>query len=126
MGTLLGGFLYFFSIFFIVVGVLSVFATDLIRRKFFNKLLQIKDMKKWAPLSAVIGIALLLAAPRNRHALLILIFGILSITKAVMLMVAPEKMEKMKTWWVRASDNAYRIYGVIMILAGSVMLMGMG
>ena len=124
MATVLTGFLYLFGIFLIVVGALSVFATDMIRKKFFNKLLELKDLKKYAPLSIIVGVLLLFSVPYNRHGFLILLFGILSIIKGVLLLVAPEKMEKLKNWWQKAKDNAYRVYGIVMIIIGSVVLMG--
>ncbi|MCQ9207156.1 MAG: hypothetical protein NG740_04690 [Omnitrophica bacterium] len=124
MATILTGFLYLFGIFFIVVGALSVFATDMIRKKFFNKLLELKDLKKYAPLSIIIGVLLLFSVPYNRHRLLILLFGILSMAKGILLLVAPEKIEKYKNWWQKAKDNAYRACGIVIIIIGSIVLMG--
>lgn len=124
MVKLLAGFLYLFGMALIVIGTLSVFATDLARRKFFNKLLQITDLKKYSPLSIIIGILLLLSATYNKHMLFILLLGVLAIVKGIALIVATEKMEKMKSWWLKANDSAYRIYGVILIILGSLILIG--
>ena len=124
MGTLLRGLLYLVGIFFIVTGALTVFATDMTRKKFFAKILATKDMKKWAPASIVIGIVLLLSASLNRYPLFIVLLGLLSIIKGAVIIAAPEKMEKIKSWWEKANDNAYRIWGVAVIIIGSIVLMG--
>jgi len=124
MDSLLTGFLYLMGIFFIIIGALSVFATDMARRKFFNKLLQNADLKKYAPLSVVIGIVFLLSIPHNRRPFFILLLGVLSILKGIGLIVATEKMLKIKDWWLKANDTAYRIWGVVVIIMGSVILMG--
>ena len=117
-------FLYLISIFWIIIGVLSVFATDLVRNKFFNKLLKNKDMKKLAPIPIVIGILLFLSASANNHAIIVILIGILAIGKGVMLIVAEEKMQKLTDWWLKSKDSAYKIYGVVIILLGSIVLMG--
>lgn len=124
MGSILTGFLYVYSIFVIVVGVLSVFATDLIKRTFFNKILQINDLKKFSPLAIIVGLLFLMAIPYNRQPLILLLLGILSIIKGITMIVAPEKMDKMKAWFLKASDNVYRVWGAVMIVMGSVILMG--
>jgi uncharacterized protein YjeT (DUF2065 family) len=124
MERLLTGLLYVIGIFSIIVGALSVFATDLARKKFFNKILEIKDLKKYSPLPIIIGILLLLATPYNRYMFFILLLGVLSIIKGIAFVVATEKMEKMKDWWSKLNDNGYRIYGILMIIIGSVVLMG--
>lgn len=124
MERILIGFLYLFGIFLIVIGALSVFATDLIRRKFFNKLLQITDIKKYGPLPIAVGVLLSFSAPYDRYMFFVLCLGILSIVKGIMLIVATEKMEKIKNWWLKATNNVYRIYGIAVIIIGSVVLMG--
>mgnify|MGYP001394334598 CR=1 FL=1 len=124
MGNILTGFLYVYSIFIIVEGVLSVFATDLIKRKFFNKILQISDLKKFSPLAIIAGLLFLMSIPYNRRPLIILLLGILSIIKGITIIVAPEKIDKMRAWFLKASDNVYRAWGAAMIILGSVILMG--
>lgn len=118
-------FLYFIGIFYIVIGALAVFATSVIRKKFFNKLWNISDMKKLSPIPILVGILLLLAAPSNRYGFFVAILGILGIAKGVMIIIATEKMEKMKEWWVKADNNVYKIMGITIIILGSAILVGL-
>jgi len=124
MDKLLFILLYLFGIIYIVLGGLSIFATDLARKKIFNKCFQIKDWKKFAPIPIIVGILLILAASYNRYMIFILIIGILGIVKGIMMLVAADKMQAMVDWWMKAQDNVYRAWGVAMIILGSFILMG--
>lgn len=117
-------FLSLISIFWIIIGVLCVFTTDMVRKKFFNKILNFKDMKKISPIPIVIGIFLLLSASYNQYSLLIVLIGLLALLKGIIMIVAPEKMEKMKSWWVKANNKTYKIYGVCIIIMGVIVLKG--
>jgi len=124
MDKLLFILLYLFGIIYIVLGGLSIFATDLARKKIFNKCFQIKDWKKFAPIPIIVGILLILAASYNRYMIFILIIGILGIVKGIMMLVATDKIQTMVDWWMKAKDNVYRAWGVAMIILGSFILMG--
>ena len=124
MDKLLFILLYLFGIIYIVLGGLSIFATDLARKKIFNKCFQIKDWKKFAPIPIIVGILLILAASYNRYMIFILIIGILGIVKGIMMLVATDKIQTMVDWWMKAQDNVYRAWGVAMIILGSLILMG--
>ncbi|MBL7156940.1 MAG: hypothetical protein ISS92_02130 [Candidatus Omnitrophica bacterium] len=125
MEKLMMTFLYLIGIFWIVMGTLVVFATELAKDKFLLKLLNIKDLKKFAPIPILVGILLLLSAFYSRYAFLIILLGLLAITKGVLFIVATEKVNKMRDWWLKANDNAYRVWGVVMIILGSIVLIGM-
>ena len=117
-------FLYIISIFWVIIGVLMVFATDMARKKVMNKFLEISDLKKFSPIPIAIGVLLLLAARYNSYAPFVVIMGVLAIAKGVIMIVATEKMEKIIEWSKKAKDNAYKVWGVAVIILGSIILMG--
>jgi len=124
MGTLLIALLYLYGIAAIAIGVLSIFATDLVRKKVFKKIMNIKDFKRFGIIPIIAAILFLLAIPYNRHKFFILLLGILAAIKGILMIAATEKMEKVRDWWLKASDSVYRAYGVVAIIIGSIVLMG--
>jgi len=119
-------FLYFISIFWIVVGVLAVFATDLVRGKFLNKLLELRavSLKKLSAAPIIVGVLLFFSASSNAYRLYVIALGLIAVIKGIMLIVATEKMEKMLVWWLKASNNFYKVWGVIMAILGIILLKG--
>ena len=124
MEKLMTMFMYLLGIFWIIIGTLSIFVTDLARKKFFAKLFKKANLKRKAAIAFIIGILLLLSSPYNRNALLIILLGLLAILKGVMFMVAQDRVEKVEAWWLKANDTAYRILGVVIIIFGSIVLTG--
>ena len=101
-----------------------VFATEMIRNKFLNKILKSKDLKKLSIAPIVIGILLFLSVQANAFRLYVIILGILAVIKGIVGIVATEKMHKVTHWWIKASNNVYRVWGIALIIMGSVLLMG--
>lgn len=117
-------YLYLISILWIVVGVLLVFATDLIRG-FYKKLFEKADLKKWSPLPIVLSILLLLASPYNSYRVFVIILGIIGIAKGVSMIVATDKMKEITNWWLNKATNAtLKFWGVITVIMGTFVLMG--
>lgn len=118
-------FLYLISIFWIVMGVLLIFAPELVKKKVCKKLLEKSDLKKLSALPLIFGVLLLMTSTYNAYRLLVILLGILAIVKGVAMIVATEKMQKMTDWWLnKASKNILRVWGVVAIVIGSVVLMG--
>ena len=118
-------FLVLIGSFWVILGSLSVFATDLVRKKFFNKL---KDMnfKKWSFLPIVIGILFLMAAPVSRIRLFITVLGILGLLKGFYFLLVPqEKIKKVMDWWFNAKNNFYKIWGVVILILGVFVLINL-
>ena len=121
MGKLI---LYLVGILYTVLGALLVFAPDMLKKKLFDKMKKI-PLKKLCIAPIVVGILLLLAASSHRNTFFIVILGLLGVAKGVFFVVATEKDEKVNDWWFnKAKNNIYRIFGVIVILIGSIVLMG--
>ena len=118
-------FLVLMGMFWVVLGTLLVFATDLVRKKFFSK---IKDMdfKKWSFLPIVIGILFLIAAPISRAPLFITILGILGLIKGFYFLLVPQKkVKKVTDWWFNAKNNLYKICGVAVLILGVFVLINL-
>jgi len=126
MGFLAKLLLYVLSIFWIIIGVLLTFATDMVRGKFLNKLLELKGerLKKLSVIPIVIGILLFLSASANEYTIYVIVIGLLAIIKGIVGIVATEKMEKFAERWSKMSNNAYRIWGVVTIILGIILLRG--
>jgi len=124
MERILIAFMYLIGLLWVIVGALMVFATDITRRKFVNKFLEIADMRKLAPIPIVLGVLLLFAASLNRYTLIIILLGLLAITKGIVAIVAPKKVDNVIKWCKKADNKIYKIFGVVMIILGSVVLIG--
>lgn len=124
MERLLILFLYLIGMLWIVMGVLLVFATDMVKKKLYAKLLEKWDFKKLSILPLVFGILLLLSARYNTYVVLIVILGLLGVLKGVLMIVATEVMKKKMDWWLKANDTFCKIWGVVIIIIGSFVLVG--
>ena len=123
MAGILSIFRWILGIGWIAVGVLMVFATGMAKEKILSKILNAK-IKSVGIIPIVVGVILLLAAGDNRHTLFVTLLGILAIVKGVMCIVATEKMEKIRDWWLKADDKVYKISGAVVAVMGSIVLMG--
>ena len=124
MANILVMLLYVLGIFYIVVGTLMLFVPDMARKKI---ILKLKNMpiKRVSVIPIIIGLLLLFAASYNRYGALIVLLGLLALTKGIVGIVATEKMEKIRDWFIEKADKKiYRIYGIVMIILGSVILTG--
>ena len=124
MEGLLIGFLYAISIVWIILGALLVVAPGPMKDKFFSKLLKNVNLKKISVIPIIIGILLLLSAPYNMYAPLVTILGILAIIKGILTIVATEMMERITDWWLQASNNVCRIWGIAIIIIGAIVITG--
>jgi len=124
MQLLLTVFMYLLGILWIILGALFVFATDMVKAKFVDTFVAKMNIKKTGPIPIIMGVLLLLAASYNRHTLLVTILGLISILKGIACIAATEKMEKIKDWWLKAGNNVARAWGIVMIIIGSLVLMG--
>lgn len=118
-------FMYLIGIMWVIVGGLLLFATDLVMKKFLTKFITKVDPKKWAPVAIILGIFLLLSASYNRHTLFVILLGLLGVLKGILFVIAPERMEKMKDWWLKAGNKVHKIWGVLLIALGSIVLTGL-
>ncbi len=118
-------FLVLMGIFWVVLGTLSVFATDLVRKKFFNKLKDM-DFKKWSILPIVIGVLFLMAAPLSSARLFITALSILAFLKGFYLLLVPQKkIRKVMDWWFDAKNDLYKVWGVAVLILGVIVLINL-
>lgn len=124
MELLLRFLMYLVGILWIIVGALMVFATDMIKKKFIEVFLPKMNMKKLGYVPITIGVLLILASQYNRHAILVVLLGLVAILKGILCIIKTDMMESLRDKWVKAENNVYRIFGAITILIGSIVLMG--
>ena len=110
-------FLILIGMFWVVIGTLSIFTTDLVRKKFVSKFKDM-DFRKWSALPIIAGILFLIAAPITGARLFITILGVLSLVKGFYFILVPEKAKKMMDWWLNAKDSLYKIWGVAVLIFG--------
>ena len=123
MAGILSIFMWIIGISWITVGVLMVFATGMAKEKILKDILNAK-IKSVGIIPVIVGVLLLLAASDNRYTLFVTLLGILAIIKGIMCIVATEKMEKIRDWWLKADDKVYKISGAVVAIMGSIVLMG--
>ena len=124
MTKLLILYLYILGILYIAVGTLFLVVPEIIRKKWIAKIKN-APTKKISVIPIVLGVLLLLAAPYNKYVLLIILLGLLALAKGIAGIVATEKIEKIHNWlFEKANRNIYRIWGIAIIVLGSVVLMG--
>ena len=123
MAGLLRLFMRLLAILWVAMGTLMIFAPEILRKKLFAKIKEL-PLKKVGIAPIVIGVLLLLAALYNTYRFLIVILGLLSIAKGIYCIVATEKMAKMQDWWLGAKKKVYRVYGIVVIILGFIILSG--
>ncbi|NQT23587.1 MAG: hypothetical protein HQ579_09165 [Candidatus Omnitrophica bacterium] len=110
------------GVIWVILGTLSIFTTAFIRKNFFNKLKKM-DFKKWSVAAIIVGVLFLMAAPVSRARLFITILGILSLIKGFYLLLGPkEKVKKMMDWWLKAEDKMYKVWGIVVLIIGVLVL----
>lgn len=82
-----------------------------------------KRIRGGAVASLIIGIIFLLAASQCRITWFVALFGILGIVKGVLLFVLEkEKIMALFKWWEKKSDTFLRIYAVIVVAIGILLI----
>ena len=114
----MGIFLLIIGVFYVIVGTLSIFATNLVKRKFFNKFKDM-DYKKMSFIPILIGILFIISAKSTNMPLYIVILGILAILKGFYgIFESPEKINRLMEKFLNAKNRFYKIYGVVALLIG--------
>ena len=118
-------FLVGIGVFWIMAGTLMLFATQVAREHYLNKL-RTKDSRRWSPLPIILGVLLLLSASSSSQVTFIVILGLLSLAKGLLLLFVPrERLLKMTDWWFEASDRTYKALGAMIIVLGIAVLAGL-
>ena len=115
-------FLFAIGLLWIMFGTLMLFATQLIRQKFYHQL-KAQDPRRWSFLAIPVGVLLLLAASSSSQVTFIVILGLLSLAKGVFFLFVPRpKVRKIMDWWFDATDKTHKVWGVATIVLGIAVL----
>ncbi|MBW1698480.1 MAG: hypothetical protein JRH18_17030 [Deltaproteobacteria bacterium] len=114
-------FLYGMGFLWIGVGICLILLTDMCR-KAIARILDAIHEKILAVFSLAVGFLLVLSAFWSQNFWFIMMLGTVAIAKGVLLMFNPKNLfERMKDWYLNsASDNTYRLFGIIMLIVGTV------
>lgn len=82
------------------------------------------DRKILAAFEAVMGILLLFSAPASYHPWFLRLIGLLAVIEGGLILLIPKNLyDELINWYVNsASDNTYRLFGIISIIFGTVFL----
>ena len=116
-------FLYAISIFFIAIGCCTILHTNE-SRKFIRSLFNKIDRKIISAFEVTMGILLLFSATATHHPWIIRLIGLLAIIEAgVIFLISKNLYDELMNWYVNlASDNIYRLFGIISLVFGTVFL----
>lgn len=116
-------FLYVMSVLWIAMGSCLVIYTAECRR-LTAKVLRGFDQRFLAPVPAVLGLLLVVAASQARNAGFIRLLGLLGVAKGVFIFMNPKGYyEQVVTWYLdAASDQTYRFFGIIALILGTALL----
>ena len=114
--------LFAISVLWIMFGTLMLFATQLIRQRFYHRL-KTQDPRGWSFVAIAVGVLLLLAASSSSQVTFIVILGLISLAEGVFLLFAPRpKIRKITDWWFEATDKTHKVWGVATIVLGIAVL----
>ena len=115
--------LYVLAFFWIAAGTSFILYTEESRRFLRNSMGEMKP-KSLAFIPMVVGLILIISAWASGAFWFILILGLLAIGKGVYLLFGPPaQIDALFDWWFKsAQDRTYRLWGLIMVLLGMVIL----
>jgi uncharacterized protein YjeT (DUF2065 family) len=115
-------YLFVMGLVWIMSGTLMLLATGVFREHYVANL-KVRDHRVFSPLAIAAGILFLLAASSSSQATFIVILGLLSLAKGLLLLFGPrEKIKRMIDWWFEASDQVYRGWGILALGLGIAVL----
>ncbi|MBW2019855.1 MAG: hypothetical protein JRI58_03215 [Deltaproteobacteria bacterium] len=111
-------FLFAVGVFWIMFGTLMVFATQVSRENYYNRL-KTKDPRMLSPVAIVVGVFLLLSASSSSQVTFIVILGLLSLLKGLVFLFGPRQyLKKITDWWLKATDNTLKAWGIVLMVLG--------
>jgi hypothetical protein len=112
--------LYVISILWVVFGACTVLYTAETRNTL-NNLFKSFDLKILAWIPLVTGLLLVFSATASHYPWFIRLVGLMAVAKGVLIILNPNGMlEKINQWYINtASDQTYRLSGVIYIILGT-------
>jgi hypothetical protein len=115
-------YLFIIGIVWVMSGTLMLFATNVLRERWWKKLMTV-DPRLWSPLALAAGVLFLVSSSCSSEPGFIVVLGILSLAKGLLLLFGPrDKIRKMTDWWLTASDKVHRPWGVAAVVLGIAVL----
>jgi uncharacterized protein YjeT (DUF2065 family) len=116
-------FLYAFSFIWIALGTWSILFTDETRNVLKGMFYKI-DRKILSVFEAIIGLLLLFSAAESHHAWFIRLIGFLAVIEGGIMFFIPKNLyDELIDWYVNiASNQTYRLFGIISIILGTAVL----
>lgn len=115
-------FLFVMGLVWVVFGTLMVFSAAAFREKYASMVKGV-DHRVWSPLALAAGVLFVLAASSSAQPTFIVILGLVALAKGLLLLLGPrEKVKSVIVWWLEASDQVYRIWGIFAFLLGVAVL----
>ncbi len=116
-------FLYAISLFCIVTGCCAILYTGGTRH-FVKRFLNEVNRKIISVFEAAMGVLLLVSAPASQQPWIFRLIGLLAVIEGALVFCLPGSLyDELIKWYVdSASDQTYRLFGIISLILGSAML----
>ena len=116
-------FLYAISLFCVTIGCCTILYTNESRnvlRNIFNKI----DRKILSAFEAIMGILLVVSATASHHSWLIRLIGLLAVIEGGIIFFIPKNLyDELIDWYLNsASDQIYRLFGIVTLILGTAVL----
>ena len=116
-------FLYAVSIIWVAIGcctILYVNESRNVLRNIFNKI----DRKILSTFEAIMGILLVVSATASHHSWLIRLIGFMAVIEGVIIFFIPKNLyDELIDWYLNsASDQTYRLFGIVTLILGTAVL----
>lgn len=115
-------FIMAFGIFVLIVGIMLILVPKTAKERF-TKLLTIKDYRFIGFLSIFMGILFLFASRKSSMSVFVVLVGLASIAKGLFFAFAShDKAKFFINWWLSMSDDRYRIWGIVSLIMGMLLV----
>ena len=116
-------FLYAISVIWIAIGCCTILYTNETRnvlKNIFNKI----DRKIISVFEVIMGVLLLFSATASHHSWFIRLIGFMAVIEGGIIFLIPKNLyDEMIDWYLSsASDQTYRLFGIISIILGASVL----
>ncbi|OEU65338.1 MAG: hypothetical protein BA867_10955 [Desulfobacterales bacterium S5133MH16] len=116
-------FLYAISLFCVTIGCCTILYTNESRnvlRNIFNKI----DRKILSAFEAIMGILLVVSATASHHSWLIRLIGFMAVIEGGIIFFIPKNLyDELIDWYLNsASDQTYRLFGIVTLILGTAVL----
>jgi uncharacterized protein YjeT (DUF2065 family) len=117
------GFLYVISFLCIAMGCCTILYTDETRR-FVKSIFNEIDRKFISAFELIMGILLLISATASRQAWFIRLIGLLAIIEGAVIFLIPKNLyDELMDWYLNsASNQTYRLFGILSLVFGTAIL----